>query len=260
MVKSRESTGRRIRQSDFDTWGEYYAHYQRELALRFLIPYLSKNGVELGGAAVLDIGCGDGGATAAFAERADRCVGIDVGDFEWPSAPNLEFRQADILDYAAASSLGGNFDLVLLRDVIEHIENKVRLMEHVLASMRVGAHLLVTFPPYFSAFGGHQQAELKGSRLRFAPYVHWHPGLRHVARARMTIGGFERLAARSGMRVAARTLYLLRPSFELRYGLPTVRFGAPWFAGAREILCTGAYYLLGPGEAGGGADAGLVSA
>ncbi len=244
-MEPQESTGRRVHRSDFDTWGEYYAHYQRELALRFLIPFLNDNGVELGGAAVLDVGCGDGGATAAFAERSDRCVGIDVGDFDWRSAPNLEFRKADILDPEVASSLAGSFDLVLLRDVIEHIWDKTTLMQHVLGSMRGRARLFVTFPPYFSAFGGHQQAELRGSRLRYVPYVHWHPGLRHIARTRMTIGGFERLAARSGLRIAARTLYLLRPSFELRYGLPAIRFGAPWLIGAREILCTGAYYLLG---------------
>ncbi len=238
-------SGRRIRRRDFDTWGEYYAHYQRELALRYLIPFLNDHGVDLGGAAVLDVGCGDGGATAAFAEHADRCVGIDAGDFDWRGSQNLEFRKADILSPEVASSLAGGFDLVLLRDVIEHIGDKAKLMQHVRTSMRGRAHLFVTFPPYYSAFGAHQQAELRGSRLRYVPYVHWHPGLRHIAQTRVTVGGFERLAAVNDMRIEARTLYLLRPSFELRYGLPTVCFGAPWFAGAREVLCTGAYYLLG---------------
>ena len=39
-------------------------------------------------------------------------------------------------------------------------------------------------------------------------------------------------------------LSALRPSFELRYGLPTLGFALPWLPWVREVLCTGAYYLL----------------
>ncbi len=246
-MKGNGGSASRFRPGDFDTWAEYYAHYQRELANRFLIPFLESHGVSVDGVAVLDIGCGDGGCTTAFAERADRCVGVDVGDFPWENTPKLEFLKGDILDPTVAAPLAGRFDLVLLRDVIEHIEDKAKLLEHVSAAMRGEGNVLVTFPPYYSAFGAHQQVELRGSRLRYVPYMHGHPDLAHVARTRMTIGGFERLVKKGGMRIRARALYLLRPSFELRYGLPTVRFALPWLAGAREVLSTGAYYLLEDG-------------
>ncbi len=234
----------RIRRDDFETWAAYYAHYQRELARRFLIPFLEANAVRLDEADVLDIGCGDGGATREFARTAGRCVGLDIGDFPWEGGPNLEFMKADILDADVARSLERQFDIVMLRDVIEHIPHKPRLMEHVGAALRGAGAVFVTFPPYYSAVGGHQQAELTGAKLRYVPYMHLHPRLRHIARTRMTIGGFERLAKNEGLSIRARRLYTFRPSFELRYGVPTLGFAAPWLAGLREILCTGAYYLL----------------
>jgi len=234
----------RIARHDFATWADYYSAYQRELARRFLIPFLADNGIGLGGRSVLDVGCGDGGVTAAFAEVADRCVGVDIGDFPWEAEGNLEFVKGDILDQGLADSLAGRFDLVLLRDVVEHIEDKDLLMRHVARAIRGAGHVLVTFPPYYSPFGAHQQVELRGSRLRHLPYLHLHPRLRHIARTRMTVGGFERLALTTGFRIAARTLYVSRPSFELRYGLATLRFPFPWLVGIRELVSTGAYYVL----------------
>jgi SAM-dependent methyltransferase len=235
----------KVRRSDFATWAEYYSHYQRELARRFLIPFVETGGVSLGGAELLDVGCGDGGATLEFARATGaRAVGLDIGDFPWGEGGRVEFRRADILDEEVARSLEGQFDLVMLRDVIEHIPDKGLLFRHLKAALRGCGHVFVTFPPYYSAFGGHQQVELTGSKLRYLPYMHAHPRLRDIARTRMTVGGFERLAARSELRIRSRRLFTLRPSFELRYGLPTLGFALPGLPGVREVLCTGAYYLL----------------
>jgi SAM-dependent methyltransferase len=208
------------------------------------MPFMEEHGVTLAGKRLLDIGCGDGGCTTAFAEKAERCLGIDIGDFPWAPGPNIEFRKADILDESVAGSIEGRFDIVVLRDVIEHIGDKRRLMAHVRRAADGSGSALVTFPPFYSAFGAHQQVELRGSPLRYAPFVHWHPSLRHIASTRMTVAGFERLVAGSGMRVLARRLYLIRPSFELRYGLPTIAFPFPRAAGVREVLCSGASYLV----------------
>lgn len=234
----------RIDRADFGSWSEYYRHYQIMLARGFLMPFMEEHGVALAGKRLLDIGCGDGGCTTAFAERAERCLGIDIGDFPWVPGLNVAFRKGDILDPSVARSIEGRFDIVVLRDVIEHIGDKPRLMEHMRGAVRGSGHALVTFPPFYSPFGAHQQVELRGSPLRYAPFVHWHPSLRHIASTRMTVVGFEKLVRRFGMRVLARRLYIIRPSFELRYGLPTIAFPFPWAAGVREVLCSGATYLL----------------
>jgi SAM-dependent methyltransferase len=234
----------RIARADFDSWAAYYLHYQAALARGFLVPFMEEHGVTLAGARLLDVGCGNGGCTAAFAERAESCLGIDIGDFPWVAGPNLAFRKGDILDASVARSIEGQFDIVVLRDVIEHIGDKSRLMAHVRGAIRGSGHALVTFPPFYSPFGAHQQVVLRGSALRYAPFVHWHPSLRQVVSTRVTVAGFEKLVRRFGMRVRARRLYVIHPSLELRYGLPTIVFPLPWVAGAREVFCSGAAYLL----------------
>ncbi|MBD3367075.1 MAG: methyltransferase domain-containing protein [Candidatus Eisenbacteria bacterium] len=238
----------RLAKGDFGTWAEYYSAYQRALAKRFLMPFLRESGVTHEGRRVLDLGCGDGGCTAAFAEDAASCVGVDIDEFPWPQRPNLEFVQGDVLDPELANTLSGRFDLVLIRDVIEHVEDKPTLMEHAIGALDGSGHILITFPPYYSPFGAHQQVELRESSVRYAPYMHAHPGLRHIARTRMTIGAFERLVPGAGAEIVARRLFVSRPSFELRYGIPVVRFPFPWFRGLREVICSGAYYLLAAGR------------
>ncbi|MCD4690118.1 class I SAM-dependent methyltransferase [bacterium] len=234
---------RKLVRTDYAGWAEYYSAYQEKLAREHILPFLSRAGISIDGCSVLDIGCGDGGATRVFAEKARSTLGTDIEKFDWVDAEELHFEMADVLDEEWVSSVDRSFDLVVLRDVIEHIDDKRRLMDHIDRVIVPGGRLLVTFPPYYSAFGGHQQVYLKGSFLRLVPWVHCHPKLRELWRGRMTIGGFERLMRASGYRVLGRELYLLRPSFELRYGTPTVRMRLPWLRGMRELLCTGAYYL-----------------
>ncbi len=234
---------RKLSRTAYADWAEYYSAYQEKLAREHLLPFLSRVGVSIEGCNVLDIGCGDGGTTRVFAETAESTLGTDIAAFDWSEADGLRFETADVLDESWVSSVGRSFDLVVLRDVVEHIEDKRRLMDHIGRLIVPGGYLFVTFPPYYSVFGGHQQVYLKDSVLRFVPWVHWHPKLRELWRGRMTIGGFERLLRASGYRVVGREFYLLRPSFELRYGTPTVRMRLPWLRGIRELFCTGAYYV-----------------
>jgi 2-polyprenyl-3-methyl-5-hydroxy-6-metoxy-1,4-benzoquinol methylase len=98
---------------------------------------------------VLDVGCGEGVVTEAFAERlgSGRVTGIDLDDprleHEWSRRrrPNLEFRVAS----SEALPFGtGEFDLVAAIEVLEHVADP----EAALGEMtRVAAsHLLVSVP------------------------------------------------------------------------------------------------------------------
>jgi ubiquinone/menaquinone biosynthesis C-methylase UbiE len=99
---------------------------------------------------VLDVGCGEGVLTSAWAARLrdGRVVGIDLEDAglqaEWArrSAPNLEFRvmKAERLPFA-----DGEFELAAAIEVLEHVPDP----EHTVGEMaRVarGGHLLVSVP------------------------------------------------------------------------------------------------------------------
>jgi ubiquinone/menaquinone biosynthesis C-methylase UbiE len=98
---------------------------------------------------LLDVGCGEGTLTQAWAERlaTGRVVGIDLADpglaAEWRrrSRPNLEFMagSAETLPFTA-----GEFDLVAAIEALEHVVDPNRaLAEMTRVAQR---HLLVSVP------------------------------------------------------------------------------------------------------------------
>jgi len=66
---------------DLNLYERYYFGYQYGLGKEYIIPYLNKNGVELHGKNICEIGCGEGGVLAALAqEGCAEVVGIDIRD------------------------------------------------------------------------------------------------------------------------------------------------------------------------------------
>jgi SAM-dependent methyltransferase len=266
-----------LRPADFPSWTEYYWEYQHRLACDYLIPTLERWGVWGPGRRVLDVGCGDGGGTCAFAEAGAHVVGVELDPRLLESARErararglaLTLVAGDITRPQSLQGLPLSYDLVLFRDVLEHVPDRDAALHETVARLAPGGSIVVDFPPYLSPYGGHQQTLHPPRRLgvRWAklPFVHWlpQPWLRALAagrdgaddpqweevmsvrRARLTLRALRESALRHGLRVAAAEHYLLRPTFRLRYGLPVV--GAGVLASVpclREALITGCYELL----------------
>jgi SAM-dependent methyltransferase len=258
---------------DVAAWDERYRRYQEALAVRFLLPALSAWGVVVGGKRVLEVGCGDGGCAAAFARAGARVSAFDIDARLVDIAAALDRREntsvrlcvGDVGDATAPFWDDGPFDVVLMRDVVEHIADLVGALANVRARLAPGGVVFVVFPPYYSPYGAHQQIlprrTFAGVPYNKLPYLHLLPdGLfarltagdapseREVARLRgirLTLSGFERRARAAGLRVRRRRLYLSRPSFALRYGLPVVRAGfLGKVPGLRELVVTAGYFLL----------------
>jgi SAM-dependent methyltransferase len=257
---------RRLLRDDFPSWADYYWTYQYNLARDFYLPKFEAWDLSPEGLKVLDIGCGDGGFTAALADWGAECTGVEIKPFERKAhgCPRLKFVVQDITAPEAADVLGGGYGLVILRDVIEHIpwDMKAAFLKSVTGFMGKGGRLLVTFPPYYSPFGLHQQTLLK-SRLRKLPGLSLLPGpmldffMRHMdepeeaaaavaelKRCRMTISGFKRLTEGAGLKGMAEKYYLFSPSHEIRYGWKTRRSFFGKVPGARELFVMGTEYLL----------------
>ncbi len=261
--------GGKLNLSDFPSWADYYWTYQYNLARDFYLPKLKAWGISPDGLKVLDIGCGDGGFTAALADWGADCTGVEIKPFDRKKydSPRLRYLVYDITASGAKKFLGGGagFGLVVLRDVIEHIpwERKAVFFESVAGLMAGGGRLLVTFPPYYSPFGMHQQTLLK-SRLRKLPGLSMLPAalfdmlaglmnepgearaaVSELRRCRMTMSGFRKLAAAAGLKILADEYYLFSPSHEIRYGWKTRRSPLGAVPAAREVFVMGAEYLLG---------------
>ncbi len=79
------------------------------------------------GAAVLDIGCGQGLVAQYMAKTASRVVGVDQYVTE-PKDPNVEYKQWDI-EAGEFPTEVAQFDQIFLLDIIEHLKDPEAFME-----------------------------------------------------------------------------------------------------------------------------------
>jgi len=253
-----------IKLEDFSNWREYYWAYQNTLAKEYYIPLLGEWDFQINGIKVLDIGCGNGGFTEAFGEAGASITGVEIKSFNWKGHPNVQYLVQDITADNAVEKLGVDFELIILRDVIEHIplNEKLNFFKSALKFGSPDAKFLVTFPPFYSPFGIHQQTFLK-TFLRKIPYLSWKPlwalkpllkiigeneeaisNIQEIHKCRMTLRRFELLVNKLNLGVVQEKSFLIRPSHEIRYGWKTREFKGQLFTGFRELVTLGVVYLL----------------
>lgn len=243
---------------------EDFHAYEARLGREALLPLLDRAGIHLAGKRVLDVGCGYGGVLAALAERhaLSEAYGIDL-DAEMirsgrERSPALRLEVKDFFTLSEPA-----FDLLLLRDVLEHIVDVEKALLHAVRLLAAGGAIYASFAPFYSPFGGHQHnGSGPASRV---PWLHLLPesvfrsllslpgnsykGGRQLAadmdsvlRTRLTLARFRRAAAAAGLRVAWSARYLSRPDYRIKFGLPQVGF--PNLPVLGELFCTGAEALL----------------
>lgn len=118
------------------------------IARRNLVTRVAKLAVPASGEAmVVDVGCGTGANLAAFASQY-RCVGVDSSSEAINRArkrfPQMQFIEAqEPVDFRPTL---GQANLVLLMDVLEHVERDDRFLAELVDVLRPGAQLVVTVP------------------------------------------------------------------------------------------------------------------
>lgn len=254
-------------------WETQYRRYQKTLAENYLIPALAGWNVALDGRKLLEVGCGNGGCGAAFVGRGCRVVMMDIDerlvaiarDFNSRENIGADVYAGDIFDVNSPFFDHGPFDLVLFRDVIEHLERPVEALTIVREKLENDGRIFIVFPPYYSPFGAHQQI-LPRKKFLLVPYNKLpfiqllpkglflslaagdDPASREVARLsdiRLTLRKFQKCVEESGLRIEHSRMFLSRPSFALRYGIPVVEasvFGK--IPLLNELVVTAGYFLL----------------
>ncbi len=107
---------------------------------------------------LVDVGCGTGGNIGAFQSKF-KCIGLDISehaiDFATRRFQNVTFicgglekRIYPIIEKA---------DMLLLLDVLEHIEKDSQFLRDITTHMKPGAHLLVTVPSEMSLWSPHDE-------------------------------------------------------------------------------------------------------
>ncbi len=228
---------------------------------------------------VLELGCGEGGNLLPFAEAGAKCTGIDLNAHkiaegnqimaEWVAAGKMELFAENIFNPEIEARFTGQFDLIILKDVIEHIPDKDKALLQMRRFLNDEGLLFIGWPPWRMPFGGHQQIA-DSKIIRIFAWLHllpkpWYVGVLKLAGEkkaaldelaeihdyRVSIGLMNRLYKATGFRMVEEIHYLINPIYEYKFGLKTRRQWAlikavPWF---RDFLTTSCYYLLAKDKA-----------
>jgi len=250
-----------------------YWEYQYLLGKDYIIPLLSEWGVSLADTKVMDIGCAEGGILCAFADVGVKGLGLEISKDRLSFAKeHIQNHRLDKIRYIIADFFHtpikkdhSEFDIILLRDVLEHLSDKNQVMIKLARLMDINTCLFITFPPFYAPFGGHQQ--MLKSWLRRLPYFHTLPfplwnifhwfikrfdanpdflkEMEKIRRHRITINIFITLARSHGYKILKNRFYITRPSYRIRFGWPVIISNRiAKIPILRELLISGAFFLL----------------
>jgi len=240
-----------------------------------VLPFLISAHQLTPGQRVLEIGCDTGGMADAVLQHGAQVIGIDINERSLVMArqyidPHLQERLTLLLQDATLPwkpAWENYFDVIILKDVIEHIENKRALIDNIAKALKPTGICFVGFPPWHMPFGGHQQICAHWLPARM-PYIHLLPTplytkllrvcgeskekaayLLALRQTGISIEKFQRLVQQHGLYIQRRKLYLLNPIYTLKFRVPSAAL--PWplmhIPLLRNFYTTSAYYLLTKG-------------
>jgi 2-polyprenyl-3-methyl-5-hydroxy-6-metoxy-1,4-benzoquinol methylase len=248
---------------------------QGDTTKKFVIPYISELINIDSETTVLEIGCAEAGNLKPFLDLGCKATGIDIscGRIELAkeffknhkNRENLELICEDIYN---VNSLGKKFDIIIMRDVIEHIPNQKRFMEFVKKFLNPNGKFFLAFPPWQNPFGGHQQI-CQSKILSKAPYFHLLPNtiykfilnlfnesephikeLLFIKETGISIERFERILKQQNYSIDKRTFYFINPNYETKFRLKPRKqnkliASIPW---VRNFFTTAMYYMISNNE------------
>ncbi len=241
-------------------------------AEKYVIPFIEEKFPVRPGMRVLEIGCGEGGVLKAFVNKGCEGVGVELDTPRIDDAikflpddmakGKIRFVAKDIYLVDIEKDFSGRFDIIVLKDVIEHIHDQPKLIGWMKNFLNPGGIVFFGFPPWYMPFGGHQQ--MCRSKLSKLPYIHLLPrgiyrwilkkkkepveALMEIRDTGISIERFEKICKKEGYVFLHKRHYLLNPIYEWKFGWkPRKQSGLikaiPFF---RNFLTTCVYYIIQP--------------
>jgi SAM-dependent methyltransferase len=248
---------------------------QVENSENYVLAFINETYKVVSGLKVLEIGCGEGGVLKPFIDRGCNCVGVDLDDVRIDiandifknevKAGNAIFNTKNVYDADFVEKYSNHFDLIILKDTIEHVPNQENFSPHLKKILAPSGQIFFGFPPWQMPFGGHQQLCLK-KVTSVLPYYHLLPTgiyktilklfgepkgkiieLVEIKETGISIERFERIVKNSGYSIKNKTHFLINPIYKYKFGLkPRKQAGfithLPYL---RNFLTTCVYYTIG---------------
>ncbi|MBX2904796.1 MAG: class I SAM-dependent methyltransferase [Taibaiella sp.] len=248
---------------------------QVENSASYVLPFIEKTHTIGPDTAVFEVGTAEGGVLRPFMERGCTALGVDLAPerielAEGFLAKEIAEGKAEILlkniyDADFLERFKGKFDIIILKDVIEHVPEQEKFIPYLKNFLKPGGQIFFGFPPWYMPFGGHQQV----CRKKWAAVLPWYhilprplykgilkmagehelviKELMEVVDTQITIERFEKIIKASGLKVLHKQDYLINPIYKYKFGLqPRKQFGLlsaiPFF---RNFVTTCVYYTVG---------------
>ena len=222
-------------------------YFQEQILVteKYVLPYI-ENTINISGEmTVAEIGCGEGGNLKPFLDLGCHIVGIDIAENKienareyyssHPGKANARFIAEDIYNLRPEDT--GRFDLIIMRDTIEHIPHQERFLGMLKNFLKPDGRIFFAFPPWRMPFGGHQQI-CENKFLSLMPYIHLLPtslyksvlklfgessakirALQEIKDTGISISRFKSYLKRNNYQIEKETCYLINPNYEIKFKL-----------------------------------------
>lgn len=258
---------------DFHGDRKRYFDIQVENTKKYVIPFIENYMDIPPGKRILEIGCGEAGVLKAFTDKGCIGVGVELEEIRlvnarlWMSeelnSGKVSFLSKDIYLVDVNEEFKNRFDIIILKDVIEHIHDQPKLIAWMKSFLNPGGVIFFGFPPWQMPFGGHQQV-MRNSILSKLPYFHLLPfGLyewilkifkenvkdfAEIKETKISIERFEKIVSNEGYKIVQKEHYLINPIYEYKFGWKARKQfkliqNIKYF---RNYLTTCVYYLITP--------------
>lgn len=259
---------------DFHDERNVYFQQQYEHSRDYIIPFVKEHLPKGKGLNICEVGSAEAGVLKAFIEEGHKGIGIELSKSKIERAEKfmaeeleqglVKFYHRDIHMFEK-NELGFGFDLIILKDVIEHVHDQQKMLGKLKQLLNENGIIFIGMPPWRMPFGGHQQM-LNSKLLSKLPYYHilprpiykWmmklgekRPGViesqLEIKDTQISINRFYRIAKKAELKILRQQFYLINPNYKYKFGLkPRKQFkllaGIPF---VRDFFTTTAYFVLG---------------
>jgi len=234
----------KLRKNGIDENLIYYWGYMYDLGKTYIVPYLKELNIFKNGDKVAEIGSAEGGVLHSFLDDGStEALGTDIAESRLKDGErvakiigyNVNYEYHDIVNEEIKPEWKDKYNLVILRDVIEHLDYPSKAIGNIKKIIAPGGFLFITFPPYNSAYGGHQHT-LAGNFITKLPFIHLLPksiffkliksgrpqDIEEVTRLKdikFNPEKMEKMAKDNGYEIAVREFYIIRPVYKMKFGL-----------------------------------------
>jgi SAM-dependent methyltransferase len=176
----------------FDTHDEYELKHEDDTSHRRILQWFAHKPA----GRVLDLGCADGRLAELLRLNGHEVTGVDLHKSEGVGERVDRFFEAD-LDRGIPAEVGGDYDVILAADVLEHVRDPKRLLMQCEERLRPGGRIIASIPNI-----GHWYPR---ARVALGRFDYDRRGILDVGHIRFfTRRSFERIVKSAGLGVRRR--------------------------------------------------------